>query len=74
MIVLTTALVDMDHYHDPSIQGCRLTPRYPAVYYGTFIGPACLILLINTVVFFMVLKVTQNSIKPIRNINSIYFF
>ena len=48
----------MDFYKDPQSGGtCRLTPRHPAVYYGTFIGPACFILLINTVVFFMVLKV-----------------
>jgi hypothetical protein len=48
----------MDFYKDPESGGtCRLTPRHPAVYYGTFIGPACFILLINTVVFFMVLKV-----------------
>lgn len=38
-------------------EACQLTPRHPLVYYGTFFGPACLILLINTVVFFLVLRV-----------------
>jgi len=66
VVVLSTALTDMDYYHDSSIEGCRLAPRYPAVYYATMVGPACLILLINTVVFFVVLKVILQQGKRAR--------
>ena len=38
VVVLSTALTDMDYYHDSSIEGCRLAPRYPAVYYATMVG------------------------------------
>jgi hypothetical protein len=31
--------------------------HYPIVYYGAFVGPSCLIVLINTIVFLLVLRV-----------------
>lgn len=48
----------MEYYQDPSGLTCgRMSPKYPAVYYGSFIGPTCLIVLINLSVFFLVLRV-----------------
>lgn len=35
---MSTALSNMDHYHDSTTEGCRLAPRYPAVYYATMVG------------------------------------
>lgn len=58
IIVVTTAVLHLEYYQDPSGQTCgRMSQSYPVVYYGAFIGPTCLILLINSTVFFMVLRV-----------------
>lgn len=58
IIVITTALTCLDYYQDPTGQTCgRMSHAHLTVYYGAFIGPTSLILLINTVVFFMVLRV-----------------
>lgn len=57
-IVITTVVLQMEYYQDPSGLTCgRMSPKYPAVYYGSFIGPTCLIVLINLTVFFLVLRV-----------------
>ena len=38
IVVLSTALTDIDYYHDASSEGCRLAPRYPPIYYATMVG------------------------------------
>lgn len=40
---------------------CRISPANPAVYYGAFLAPACLILLVNCVIFTIVTKVLLNT-------------
>ncbi|KAI9556627.1 hypothetical protein GHT06_016417 [Daphnia sinensis] len=58
IIVITTALTSLDYYQDPTGQTCgRMSHDHLTIYYGAFIGPTCLILLINSTVFFMVLRV-----------------
>lgn len=58
LFVIPTAVLSLDYYQDPSGQTCgRMSPQQPLIYYGAFIGPCCLILFINTVVFFLVLRV-----------------
>lgn len=58
LVVVPTAILFTDYYRDPSGLTCgRMSVDQPAVYYASFIGPSCLALLINTAVFFMVLRV-----------------
>lgn len=58
IVVITTAVLCLDYYQDPTGQTCgRMSQDHLAVYYGAFIGPTCLILLINSIVFVMVLRV-----------------
>lgn len=57
-MVVPVAVLRMDYYYDTSGQTCgRMSALQPIIYYGAFLGPSCLILLINTVVFFLVLRV-----------------
>lgn len=58
IVVVTTAVLCLDYYQDPTGQTCgRMSHAHLTVYYSAFIGPTCLILLINSTVFFMVLRV-----------------
>ena len=58
-IVVPTVLLLTDFYRDPSGLTCgRLSAaHHPIAYYASFIGPSCLVLVINTAVFFLVLRV-----------------
>lgn len=57
-VVFSTAFLCIDYYQDPTGQTCgRMSLHYPIVYYGSFVGPSCLIVLINSIVFLMVLRV-----------------
>lgn len=58
VVVVTTAALRLEYYQDPSGQSCgRMSQSHLTIYYSAFIGPTCLILLINCTVFLMVLRV-----------------
>lgn len=56
IIVGVTAAVNISYYN-PNNEMCMLSAENPYVYYITLIGPCCVLLLVNTVVFVMVSRV-----------------
>ena len=69
---MTTGLLNLDYYRDPSgSDSCRLTPQHAAVYYGAFIGPSCLMLAINTIVFLLVVRVIVHQGSRSRSIGKV---
>ncbi|ESO84327.1 hypothetical protein LOTGIDRAFT_74363, partial [Lottia gigantea] len=56
LIVSMVLAVDLDHYK-PNTDFCFLSQSSPVAYYISLVGPACLILITNTIVFIMVARV-----------------
>uniref|UniRef100_T1IQ43 Uncharacterized protein n=1 Tax=Strigamia maritima TaxID=126957 RepID=T1IQ43_STRMM len=56
IFVGTTAAINIGYYHSKN-EYCILSADNPYVYYTTFLGPCCIILLINCVVFILVTRV-----------------
>lgn len=55
-----TAIYDLEFYHKENSDYCVVSPSEPIfyyVYYVTFLGPSCLILAINLIVFVLVSRV-----------------
>lgn len=66
IIVGVTVAVDATLYN-PDNEYCMLSPENPYVYYFSFFGPSCLLLLANTVVFVMVTRILfkpRPAVKP----------
>ncbi|KAG0714687.1 Adhesion G-protein coupled receptor G6 [Chionoecetes opilio] len=58
ILVVIALTVDKDIYGDPDHGHCVISPvSNPALYYSTYLGPICLVLLVNCVVFVMVTRV-----------------
>ncbi|XP_064079819.1 uncharacterized protein LOC135196919 isoform X6 [Macrobrachium nipponense] len=56
--VVIALAVDIDVYGDKERNFCVINPAHsPAVYYSTYMGPICLVLLVNCIVFVMVTRV-----------------
>lgn len=56
VIVAVTAGINLKHYDNPN-EYCMLSPANPYVYYISLLGPSCLILFVNLIVFIMVSRV-----------------
>ncbi|XP_067127041.1 adhesion G protein-coupled receptor E1-like isoform X1 [Centruroides vittatus] len=56
IIVAITAGINVKYYKNPN-EYCMLSPENPYVYYISLLGPSCLILSVNLIVFIMVSRV-----------------
>ncbi|KAG1674164.1 Adhesion G-protein coupled receptor G6 [Nymphon striatum] len=56
IVVGTTVGININYYRNNN-EYCMLSPENPFVYFISFFGPCCLILLINLIVFIMVCRV-----------------
>jgi hypothetical protein len=52
-----TAIYDMEFYSGADSEYCVVSPSKPVLYYVTYLGPSCLILVVNLIVFVLVTKV-----------------
>jgi hypothetical protein len=57
LIVGGTAFYDMQYYSSTDSEYCMVSPSKPILYYVTYLGPSCLILAVNCIVFILVSKV-----------------
>ncbi|KAK8398698.1 hypothetical protein O3P69_004065 [Scylla paramamosain] len=58
VLVVIALAIDKDVYGDPAHGHCVISPMSnPALYYSTYLGPICLVLLVNCVVFVLVTRV-----------------
>ncbi|XP_064607201.1 adhesion G-protein coupled receptor G2-like isoform X2 [Liolophura sinensis] len=57
VFVATALAVDLDNYRQPDSTSCRLSHANVGLYYGTYIGPVCVALTCNLVVFIILLRV-----------------
>ncbi|XP_050412538.2 cadherin EGF LAG seven-pass G-type receptor 2 [Patella vulgata] len=56
LIVIITLSIDTGHYK-PSADFCFISQASPIAYYASLVGPACVILIVNTLVFILVARV-----------------
>ncbi|XP_050718960.1 uncharacterized protein LOC126999882 isoform X3 [Eriocheir sinensis] len=68
VLVVIALSVDKEVYGDPNQGYCVISPASnPALYYSTYLGPICLVLLVNCIVFVMVTRVLcQRRPRPNR--------
>lgn len=72
MVVITSAALHLDHYRDPSGETCgQMSEVHPIIYYGAFFGPVCFILVVNTAVFVMVLRIILQQGKRGRAVGKV---
>lgn len=58
VLVVIALAIDKDVYGNPAHGHCVISPTSnPAIYYSTYLGPICLVLLVNCVVFVLVTRV-----------------
>ncbi|PNF34443.1 hypothetical protein B7P43_G11234 [Cryptotermes secundus] len=57
LIVGGAAIYDMQYYSSTDSEYCMVSPSKPILYYVTYLGPSCLILAVNCIVFILVSKV-----------------
>ena len=71
VIVGSTVWYDMQFYNSSEAQYCMVTTSKPILYYIAYLGPSCLILVINCIVFILVSKVLfQRRIHAIGKVGS----
>jgi hypothetical protein len=57
LIVGGTVIYDMQYYSAADSDYCLVSSSKPVLYYVTYLGPSCLILVVNLIVFLLVSKV-----------------
>jgi hypothetical protein len=51
------AIYDIQYYSSTDSEYCMVSPSEPILYYITYLGPSCLILAVNFIVFILVCRV-----------------
>jgi hypothetical protein len=57
LIVGGAACYDVKYYSSTDSEYCMVSPLQPVLYYVTYLGPSCLILAVNCIVFVLVTRV-----------------